>query len=381
MKYKAFKDIRLSTLGMGCMRLPSSDMTDLHAPINHEEAHKLLHLAYENGINYFDTAPLYNKGDSEKCLGEALKKYPRDSYYLASKYNISLQPDFRAAFEEQLERLGTDRIDFYLLHSLNKPRSRQYIESGCIDYFMEMKEKGRITYLGFSSHADPATLKMFADYHDWDFAQLQLNHFDWFFGTAKEEYDILAQRNIPIMVMEPVRGGKLADLTPDGNSILKAAHPDWSIPQWALRFVKSLPAVQVILSGMNTEEQLKDNLSTFDDDKGLSDLEMAELKKACTIFKSYMHIPCTTCRYCCEGCPMEINIPDFLNLLNAHKVRPAISPPLSLSSVNSKGMPADCIACGACQELCPQNIDIPDALSRLADLIERQDGIVSGHAP
>lgn len=368
MEYKKFQDIKLSGLGMGNMRLPSVDPKNSNAPIDYPEAIKIIRHAYEAGINYFDTAYIYNDGDSEKCLGEAMKVFARDSYYLATKFYIDATSDYEAVFEEQLQRLQTNRIDFYLLHCIVDGNADKYLNSGAIEYFLEQKKKGRISYLGFSSHAGVDTLRRFASHHPWDFAQIQLNYYDWNYASTKEEYKILEERNIPIMVMEPVRGGRLADLTPESNEILKTAHPDWSIASWALRFVKSLPQVQVILSGISTMEQLEDNLTTFADEKGLSEADMATLKKACDMFKNQIQVPCTACRYCCSGCPKEINIPEYLKLYNSYKVdgKWALA---EASKIESKGKPADCIGCQACTRHCPQNIDTPKIMTELAALL------------
>ena len=369
MKYKNFQQIKLSTLGMGNMRLPAVDPKDPKSPIDYVAAHEIIDHAYEQGINYFDTAYVYNDGESERCLGACMKKHPRDSFYLATKFYIDANPDYEAVFEEQLERLQTDHIDFYLLHCLMENNIDKYLESGAIDYFLKQKELGRISYLGFSSHAGLETLTRFADHHAWDFAQLQINYYDWNYGTAAKEYQILADRHIPIMVMEPVRGGRLATLTPEANALLQAAHPDWSIAAWALRFVKSQPAIQVILSGMSHMDQIRDNLVTFDDEEGLNEEDMATLMKACQMFKDQVQVPCTGCRYCTSGCPMEINIPEYLKLYNTYKV----DGPWSLqdaAKIESTGKPADCIGCGACTGHCPQSIEIPKIMEELAGLLK-----------
>ncbi len=364
MQNKAFRDISLSRLGMGNMRLPQKDEPD--RPIDAEKSQEIIDYAMAHGINYYDTAWVYNNGGSEKFLGPALSKYPRDSYYLATKYMISATPDPVPTFEEQLRRLQTDHIDFYLLHCLSDSNIEDYLNSGCIDYFLEQQRKGRIRYLGFSSHASPETLERFASHHAWDFAQLQINYFDWNYGTAKAEYEILEKHNIPIMVMEPVRGGRLASLTPDTEASLKAAHPDWSIASWALRFVQSLPQVQVILSGMSNLEQISDNVNTFSGEVGLSGRDMALLMEVCEKFHTQVQIPCTGCRYCTDGCPMQINIPEFLKIYNTYKVDGAWALN-EMKKVESQGQPSDCIGCGACSSHCPQNIDIPTLMKELAE--------------
>ncbi len=360
MMYQEFRDISLSRLGMGNMRLPMRD-----GAIDEEKAQEIIDYAMAHGINYYDTAWVYNDGGSERFLGPALRKYPRDSYYLATKFNIHATPDPGPVFEEQLRRLCTEHIDFYLLHCLTDGNINTYLESGCIDYFLEQQKKGRIRYLGFSSHASPKTLERFASHHAWDFAQLQINYFDWKYNSAKAEYEILEKKGIPIMVMEPVRGGRLASLTAETEGLLKAAHPDWTVASWALRFVQSLPRVQVILSGMSNLEQIRDNVATFSGEVGLSDGDLALLLEVCEKFRSQVQIPCTACRYCTSGCPVQINIPEFLKVYNSYKVngRGALR---GLQKVESEGSPADCIGCGACTGHCPQNIDVPKLMQELA---------------
>ncbi len=369
MEYKAYKDIQLSRLGMGNMRLPSKGEGP-NAPIDWEKAHEIIDYAMANGITYYDTAYVYNSGESERCLGAAMKKYPRDSFYLATKFNIMANPDYEAVFQEQLERLQTDRIDFYLMHCLMDGNIDKYLESGAIEYFLKQKELGRIRYLGFSSHASVETLTRFADHHAWDFAQLQINYFDWSYANTAKEYQVLADRSIPCVVMEPVRGGRLASLTPDAEALLKKAHPDWSVASWALRFVRSLPNVQVILSGMSTMDQIIDNVGTFRDDTPFTEADRATLMEACALFHNQLQVPCTACRYCCDDCPMGINIPEFLKVYNDYKVSGGMALGRA-SQVESKGTPEDCIGCGTCTGHCPQNIQIPDIMAEMAEAIRK----------
>ncbi len=296
-----------------------------------------------------------------------MKKYPRESYYLATKFLLSANPDYKAVFEEQLVRLQTDHIDFYLLHAIFDENCQSYLDSGCIEYFLEQKKAGRIRYLGFSSHAGVEALTRIADHHQWDFAQLQLNYFDWQYGTTQEEYKVLEERNIPIMVMEPVRGGRLATLSSEAEGMLKEVHPDWSMASWALRFVKHLPQVQVILSGMSNMEQIRDNIGTFQEPEGLSDEDTKLLMQACEAFRKQVSVPCTACRYCCDGCPMKIDIPAYLDVYNTYKTDGSWA--LNrMDSIESEGKPADCIGCGACAGHCPQSIRIPEIMSELAEL-------------
>lgn len=362
MENKGFKDIQLSRLGMGNMRLPVVDGRD--KDIDYAKAQAIIDYGMEHGITYYDTAYVYHEGESETFLGNAMKAYPRESYYIATKFNYMANPDYKAVFEEQLERLQTDYIDFYLIHAVMNGNYEDYLNCGCIDYFLEQQKKGRIKYLGFSSHADPQQLEIFASHHGWDFAQLQINYYDWQYGTAQKEYRILEERNIPIMVMEPVRGGRLAALTPEAEAILKEAHPDWSIPSWAFRFVRSLPQVQTILSGMGNLAQIEDNVGTFSDETPFTEDDRKLLFQALELFKKQVQVPCTACRYCTPNCPAEINIPEVLKVYNSYKVngKGALR---GLDKIESKGKPQDCIGCGACAGHCPQNIKIPEIMAEL----------------
>lgn len=365
METKKFHDITLSRLGMGNMRLPTVGGAPM-GKVDYKAAKEIIDYGMSHGINYYDTAYVYHGGDSERFLGEAMADYPRESYHLATKFFGLANPDFKAVFEEQLSRLKTDYIDFYLLHNVSDPTFSLYLESGAIDYFLEQQKEGRIRYLGFSSHADLEKLRAFADHHKWDFAQIQLNYFDWKVSDTKQQYEILTERGIPVMVMEPVRGGRLASLTPELDATLKAVHPDWSPASWALRWVRTLPNVQVILSGMSNLDQIKDNVATFNDSAVLSEADADLLMEVAEKYHKYLVVPCTSCRYCCDTCPSEIDIPEFLKVYNRLKVDGAWGIAQAIGAVSSKGKPADCIACGACTSHCPQNIDVPSIMKELA---------------
>lgn len=367
MQMKTFDNHTLSLLGMGNMRLPTvGDQPG--APIDRTKAQAMIDYAMANGINYYDTAYVYHSGESESFLGEALvSRYPRDRFYLATKFLIGANPDYRAVFEEQLARLKTDHIDFYLLHAIFDASAQAYIDSGAIAYFEEQKRLGRIRYFGFSLHASLAVLKRFVALRKWDFVQIQFNYYDWVYGPARQEYEILDAAGIPVLVMEPVRGGRLATLSPDAEGILKAAHPDWSISSWALKWVKSHSRVQVVLSGMSTLAQLQDNVATFCDDTAWTEADEATLMKAVEAFKRQVQVPCTACRYCCDDCPARINIPAVLDVYNRYKTDGA-GALRALDSIPSDGMPVDCIECGACTAHCPQNIQIKAIMHELAQL-------------
>ena len=363
---KQFQNIQLSRLGMGNMRLPIVP-GGKDGDIDREKAGQILDYAMTHGINYYDSAYVYHSGKSEQFVGSVLRRYPRDSYYITTKYYIHANPDYRETFRQQLERYGTDHIDFYLIHSLADDTVDEYLSNGCIPFFEQMQKEGKITYFGFSSHASPQALARFADVRKWDFAQIQLNYFDWNYGTARQEYEALAQRNIPVMVMESVRGGRLASLTPEAETLLRQAHPDWSIASWAFRWLKRLPMVQVALSGMSNLEQIKDNVATYEDDRALTDEEEALLFRACALLHDQVKVPCTGCRYCCDTCPMEINIPEVLKVYNAFKLEGKWA--LNGLKKIAGGMPGDCVSCGACAGHCPQGIDVPALMAELAQAV------------
>lgn len=369
MIYKNFKDIKLSRLGMGNMRLPLIE-GGKDADIDYVKGQEIIDKVYEAGVNYYDSAYVYHSGQSEVFLGKALKKYPRDSYYITTKYNVGANPDYKATFEEQLKRFDEEVIDFYLIHCVMDGNVDTYLTNGCIDYFLEQQKLGKIKYLGFSSHGSPATLEKMASHHDWDFAQIQLNYFDWLFGTAKEEYEILVNKNIPIMVMESIRGGKLAKLSDDAEKLLKDMHPDWSTASWGFRWLKSLDGVQVALSGMTYLDNVIDNVNTYSDETGLTEEEKDVLYKACDLFHKHLSIPCTGCKYCVDGCPVEINIPAVLHAYNDFKIDgwPALK---ALKNVETKGKPQDCIGCGQCLAHCPQSIDTPNLMIEISKVLDK----------
>ncbi len=367
MEYRDFSGSAISRLGMGTMRLPRIGDKD-DTPIDYERAAAVVDCALENGINYFDTAWPYHEGTSEEFVGRALvARHPRESFNIATKFNVRANPDYRYVFETQLERLQTDCIDFYLVHAVMDHSIDTYLECGCIDYLNEQREKGRIKHLGFSTHAAPENLKRFLAANDWEFVQMQLNYYDWKFSTSREEYGIIADAGLPIVVMEPVRGGRLASLTPRADAMLKEAHPDWSIASWAMRWVRSLPQVQTVLSGMNSTLQVIDNAESFSCAETLSDGDKALLDAACDAFHDELLVPCTSCRYCTESCPAAIDIPAVLALYNKVK----LGSRMSLKSIAELegGHPEDCIGCGMCVSQCPQGIDTPAIMAELVEMM------------
>lgn len=371
MIYRDFKDgKKTSMLGMGCMRLAT-----LPGPgdvVDYDLAEKLIQTAYENGVNYFDSAYVYLSGNSERTLGKALSKYPRESYYIATKMPgmIQTKEDVERIFNEQLERLGVDYIDFYLCHNVNERSIDTFINLEVPQFLERMRDEGKIRYIGFSSHGQPETLARFADLRDWDFAQIQLNYFDWFRSNTKEQYQVLRDRNIPIVVMEPVRGGRLASLTESSDAMLKAARPDRSIAAWAFRFVQSLPGIQVILSGMNAMDQMTDNLGTFAEEEPLQQSDLDLLEKAVDNLIKEVSAPCTACRYCSE-CPQELDIPEILKIYNAYAISKSFFALGALNQLPEGKRPTDCLGCGVCANACPQNIQIPDLMAELAEAMNK----------
>lgn len=363
---KPYGDDRLSFLGLGCMRFPQlgPNRTD---PIDQEKTAQIIDYAIAHGINYFDTAHAYP--GSEDALARAISRYPRERYRIATKYNAMGGPDYRTIFSQQLERLRTDYVDFYLIHAvMNEQSAENYIQSGCIEYFLEQKAAGRIRHLGFSSHAPIPVLERFADYTHWDFAQIQLNYLDWTLQDAAGQYRVLTERNIPIMVMEPLRGGRLATLSEQAGAMLKAAEPDWSLASWGFRWLRALPNVQVVLSGMSTMEQMEDNVRTFDAIEPLTDAQNTLLLQACEAFRKEFSVPCTACRYCCDDCPMQINIPAVMEKYNEYKISGAT---WGLSALKNAPGPMDCVGCGACAGHCPQSIAIPEIMAEIAEILKK----------
>jgi len=284
--------------------------------IDEEKAEKIIDYAIENGINYFDTAYIYHKGESEGFLGKALKKYNREKYYIADKFHLLSNPDYKKQFEEQLCRLETEYIDFYLLHGVRGFTLDKYINSGCIEYFDQLKKAGKIKNLGFSFHGGPEHLKKMMKVYDWDFVQLQLNCFDWKYGDAESIYNVLKDVNIPIMVMEPLRGGLIAKKNEKIQGLLNKLKKGTTAVELAMRWLVDFPQVTVILSGMSEIDQLKENIRIMSDLKKLEDNEREVLSDICDILKKEVAVLCTNCRYCVNACSLSLNIPKLLEIYN-----------------------------------------------------------------
>lgn len=369
MIYRTFQDLQLSSLGMGAMRLPTIDGDD--ARIDVEKTKAMVAYAMEHGINYYDTAWGYHDGNSELVMGEALKAYPRDSFYLATKfpgYDLANMPKVKEIFEKQLEKLGVDYFDFYLFHNVCEMNIDAYLDDekyGIYTYLMEQKANGRIKHLGFSAHGNIETMKRFLEKYgkDMEFCQIQLNYLDYHFQEAQEKIELLQSYNIPVWVMEPLRGGRLAKLDEDSEKALKALRPKETIPAWAFRFLQSLPEVVVTLSGMSNMEQLQQNIATFEQDQPLTDQEMQTLLGLADEMVKKIALPCTACHYCTSHCPMGLDIPTLVSLYNEHAFTGGgFIAPMALSAIPEDKQPSVCVSCRQCEMVCPQQIKVSEMM-------------------
>ena len=377
MVYREFQDLQLSALGMGAMRLPVIDGND--AQIDKEATAEMVAYAMKHGINYYDTAWGYHAGNSETVMGEALSRYPRESFYLATKfpgYDLSNMDKVESIFEAQLEKCGVDYFDFYLLHNVCEMNIDAYLDEkyGIFDYLMEQKKKGRIRHLGFSAHGSYDIMKRFLDAYGkhMEFCQIQLNYLDWSFQNARAKVDLLKEHHIPVWVMEPLRGGKLASLEDENAAVLKGLRPEEGIPAWAFRFLQSIPGVTMVLSGMSNFQQMQENIAVFEEDKPLDEKEMAALLEVADRMVKKIALPCTACHYCVSHCPKGLDIPALLELYNEHCFTGGgFIAPMALMAVPEDKRPDACIGCRSCEAVCPQQIKISEAM---ADFSARLQG-------
>ena len=369
MVYKQFQDLKLSALGLGAMRLPVIGGDD--AKIDEAATEEMVAYAMEKGINYYDTAWGYHGGNSELAMGKALSKYPRENYYLATKfpgYDLSNMDKVEEIFEKQLEKCQTEYFDFYLFHNVCEMNIDAYLDEkhGIFSYLMKQKEEGRIRHLGFSAHGSCEVMKRFLEAYGehMEFCQIQLNWLDYRFQDAKAKVELLKEYHLPVWVMEPLRGGRLAALSEETEARLKELRPDEGIPAWAFRFLQALPEVTVVLSGMSNMEQLKENIETFETDKPLSGDEMDELAKIAEDMTARITLPCTACHYCVSHCPKGIDIPSLIELYNEHSFTGGgFIAPMALMAVPEDKKPSACIGCKSCEAVCPQQIKISEAMA------------------
>lgn len=362
-----FQDLTLSRLGFGAMRLPLRE----DKSVDEVQVDGMVDYAIAHGVNYFDTAWPYHGGLSEVIMGRSLNRYPREQWYLADKYpghQIADSYDPAGIFQRQLKKCGVDYFDFYLLHNVCENSIQVYEDPrwGILPYFLEQKKQGRIKHLGFSCHGRLDTLRRFLDETGdaMEFCQVQFNYLDWTLQQGKEKYELLTSRNIPLWVMEPVRGGKLASLSPEHTKALRALRPDESPAAWCFRFVQDLPNVKMILSGMSSMEQMVENVATFAAERPLSEAERNALLNVAEGMKN--SIPCTACRYCVDSCPMGLDIPMLIATCNEMRVQPGMNLMMRLEALPEDKKPSVCLSCGACARMCPQAIDIPAAMGELS---------------
>lgn len=369
---KKFKDEDLSLLGFGTMRLPLKE----DGTVDEIQVERMVAYAMENGVNYFDTAYPYHDGESERIIGRILSKYPRESYFLADKFpGHQIFDDYTPErfFEEQLERCQVEYFDFYLLHNVYEKSINTYKDSNwkIVNYLLEQKKNGRIKHLGFSSHGSKEIMKEIIDYcqGELEFCLIQLNYLDWTLQGAREKYEMLTEMGIPVWVMEPVRGGKLARLSDEQEAFLKKLRPEESTPAWAFRFLQDLPNVHMVLSGMSAMEHMKDNVKTFEEYKPLSKEERQFLFDVAEGMKT--SVPCTSCQYCVAGCPKGLDIPMLISVYNELKFVPTVNASMRIEAMEEDKKPTACIACGKCSHMCPQGIHIPEIMKELPELMAK----------
>jgi len=376
MIYKAFHELKLSALGMGAMRLPLKGSSD--ADVDEAAVREMVDYAMSHGVNYYDTAWGYHEGNSELVMGRALSKYPRESFYLADKfpgYDLSNMPKVEEIFEQQLKKCGVEYFDFYLFHNVCEMNIDAYLDEekyGIFSYLMRQKESGRIRHLGFSAHGAVPVMERFLNAYGehMEFCQIQLNYIDWDFQDARGKLELLKRHNIPVWVMEPLRGGKLTSLPDSAAETLRTLRPDEKIPAWAFRFVQSLPQVGVTLSGMSSFEQLRENIATFDEERPLSDSEMKTLLSVAEGMLGNT-LPCTACRYCTTHCPQGLDIPMLLELYNEHSFSGGgFLAPMVIETLPEEKRPSACLGCRSCEQVCPQQIKISEALSDFSEKLK-----------
>lgn len=375
MIYRQFQEERLSGLGLGMMRLPVVGGDD--GVVDEAAAAEMIDYAYQNGINYFDTAWGYHNGNSELVAGKYLSGYPRESYFLASKfpgYDLANMDKVEEIFEKQLKKCRTPYFDFYLFHNVYEGNIDAYLDPkyGILEYLLKQKENGRIRHLGFSAHGSVEVIRRFLDAYGahMEFCQLQLNYMDWHFQNAQEKAALLDEAGIPVWVMEPLRGGKLAKASEGLTAVMKSMRPEESVPGWAFRFLQSVPGVTLVLSGMSTMEQLKANITTYETDAPLSRAELDALVKHVDEEVRSAGLPCTACHYCTGHCPRGLPIPELIALYNEHKAAGGgFIAPMAVGSMPEEKRPANCVGCRSCEQVCPQQIKISEMMSEFSAMI------------
>lgn len=357
-------DVDTSLLGFGCMRFPTVDNK-----IDEEKAEAMIDRAYAAGVNYFDTAYPYHDGASEPFVGRVLNKYPRDSYYLATKlplWKIKTLDDAKQLFEEQLRRVDKDYIDFYLFHSFGRDSFENMKKLGVIEYLESEKAAGRIRFLGFSFHDSFEVFKDILEYRKWDFCQIQLNYMDVDVQAGMAGYALAESLGVPMIIMEPVKGGSLANIPEDSLKFFHKLDSNASPASWALRFVGSLSNVKVVLSGMSDPSQLEDNLATFSDFKPLTEEEQEAVENTAEFIRKRVFNGCTGCRYCMP-CPAGIDIPYNFSIWNQFGMyqNEGHTKWVWNNQIDDSKKAKNCLSCGQCEAACPQKLNIRDDLATL----------------
>ena len=374
------KDITMPSkkLGFGLMRLP---LKEDGVTIDTERTAAMADEFLKKGFTYFDTAYGYHGGESERALKKAvIERHPRESFTVATKlpaWMIKEKADVDKIFNDQLEKTGAGYFDYYLLHAVSKDKLDVYDGFDCWNYCLEKKKEGKIKHFGFSFHDTAAVLdEILTNHPEAEFVQLQLNYLDWDNDAvqAKLCYEVAEKHNMPVIVMEPVKGGTLARLPESVDAIFKAKS-DASAASWAIRFAASQKNVFMVLSGMSDEAQMNDNIATMEDFQPLSECEIETVNKAVEEYKSFNTVPCTACRYCTDGCPVSIRIPDVISALNQAKVYGlgAKARGMYEKAVDGAGNPADCISCGQCSAVCPQHLDIPSIMKEASEKFAKKE--------
>ncbi|HIR51770.1 MAG TPA: aldo/keto reductase [Candidatus Avoscillospira avicola] len=375
MIYKDFQGMKLSALGMGCMRLPVVNGDD--AVVDQAAVEKMVALAMERGVNYYDTAWGYHAGHSEEAIGRALAAYPREQFCLADKfpgYDLSNMGKVQEIFEAQLKKCQVSYFDFYLFHNVCEMNIDYYLDPqyGILSYLLEQKRNGRIRHLGFSCHGTLPVLKRFLEAYGqhMEFCQLQLNYIDWVFQGGREKVALLEQYGIPVWVMEPLRGGRLARLREQEAAVLRDLNPQRPIPAWAFRFLQRIPSVVVTLSGMSDLAQLQDNLDTFETDEPLTEQEWERVLALGKEMTDPQALNCTACHYCVSHCPQGLDIPHLLALYNEHRFTGGgFIAPMALSAIAPDKQPSACVGCRSCEAVCPQQLKISEAMADFAAML------------
>lgn len=364
-------------LGFGLMRLPIKE----DESVDIERVCEMVDAYIQAGFNYFDTAYMYHSGKSETVIKEALvKRYPRESYYLVDKYPIFMPNDGKTkeeVFLDQLEKTGVDYFDIYLLHAIDDENINQYEEANCFNWAKQLKEEGKIKHFGFSFHGTPECLdKILENHPEVEIVQIQLNYLDMDnpLVESRAQYEVLKKYNLPILIMEPVKGGTLANVTEDVEAMMKEVNPDKSVASWALRYAASLDNVMTVLSGMSTEEQMMDNIKTFTNFKKLDEIELETINQVVEKMKLSPLIACTNCRYCVDECPTQIVIPEVFKALNSYKLTGKTRGPKAhyKEVTENKGLASACIACGQCESVCPQHLSIIEYLKEAVETLEKE---------